>query len=163
MSTSALSERVATALLPRNEHRPIKNSVLVEYLSHLLDRTRNTDVSCVCAVVAFFDEHHVALPAGRTADQVANQIMDRIFADTVYDSELAQAQRATRVVIAEAFPSGTALATGWIRGHQVVRRWERHTLTSELCPECEMNPECYSPGGGTHCLDTAGCGWSYCV
>lgn len=163
MSTSALSERVATALLPRNEHRPVEIGVIAYRIAQVIDRTRYTDISLVDAISGFLAEHRIALPAGRTVETLTDAIMQRVFADTVYDSELNQALRATTPVLAEAFPSRTILAAGWIPGHQVIRRWERHTLTGQACPQCEMNPETYGPGGGTRCLDTAGCGWWYCA
>lgn len=162
MATPALAAPTTIALLPRDEHRLVPIGVVAELLARAIDRTRYTDSRIVDAVSAFFDAHAVVLPRGQSAERVTDAVMILVFADQVYDSEYDQARRAVTAVLGELFPSGALLASGWMNGHQVIVAHQRHRLTGEACPRCEVNPECSSPGGGTHCLDTTGCRWSFC-
>lgn len=162
MTTQILDAPAVVSLLPKEQHRRVPADVIAHGLAFVLDQTRHTDVSIERAVSTFLETYSIALPNGITASRLTDDIMQRIFADDVYDNEFYQALRATRTTLSEVFASDSIRAAGWLRRFEVFSGWQRHRLTGQACPRCEINPECYSSGGGTHCLDIAGCGWSLC-
>lgn len=148
--------------LPRDAHHRVPVAVVADRLAAVIDGTRYADVRIETAVAQFLETHQISLPGGVTPARLTDGIMLRVFADQVYDSEYNQALRAATAVLTETFSSGSLQAAGWLRGFEVSSGWETHRLTGEACPRCEINPECFSPGGGTHCFDTTGCRWMLC-
>lgn len=162
MAETATAERATTPLMPVDDHRPVPVGLVATLIAHDIDRTRSGKTTVEGAVTAFLEKHQVALPDGQTSARVAGAIMELVIADQVYDSEFAQAARATYAVLGELFPSPTVAAAGWLPGQTVKRGSETFRLTGNACPSCENNPECYGIGGGVRCLDTAGCRWQFC-
>lgn len=151
------------SVLPRGDRRAVAIEYIADLLAEAIDGTRYSDATIDSAVASVLNWHEIMLPGGMTAAMLADDIMIRVFADEIYDSELSQALRASSAALTELFAGNSDVAaTGWVRGTRVLRGIETFTLTGRACPRCEINPECYGTGGGSRCLDISGCGWGFC-
>jgi len=158
-----MTSTTIACVLPREARRSVPLTTVVHELAVALDMSRHGDLSPTTAIKKFLAAYSIQLPGGRTIESVADEIMLRIFADEVYDSEQAQAERAAAAVLYALFDASTIDITGWMRGQRVTHGYETFVLTGSTCERCETNPECYgATGSGVRCLDTAGCGWSFC-
>lgn len=150
-------------VLPRETRRSVPLTTVVRELAVALDMSRYRDIIPVSVIQEFLATYGIQLPADRTTESVTDEIMLHIFADEVYDSEQAQAERAAATVLYALFDASTIEITGWMRGQRVTHGYETFVLTGSTCERCETNPECYgASGSGVRCLDIVGCGWSHC-
>lgn len=161
--TSITDDVTTTCVLPRDAHRAVPLTTVVRELAVALDMSRYRDVSPTTVIGRFFADYAIQLPTDRTVESVADEIMLHIFADEVYDSEQAQAERAAAAVLYALFGTSTIEVAGWMRGQRVTHDYETFALTGSTCEKCETNPECYgTTGSGVRCLDVSGCGWTFC-
>lgn len=113
------------------------------------------------------DKYQASTPTdGATREMMIDEIEDAIYADQVYDSEEAQAQRAVYSTFKRHYGDGGIIITGWISGETVHPPgvFSAGTLTGRPCPRCEVNPVCDGhAGSGVRCLDEQKCGWLYCA
>lgn len=159
----ATPEKIISSIYPEDELRQVPIAKAAYLLSLELDRVRTReDYSFTQAVETFVAEHGVTIPRQDTAKAWADEIWVLIKADTVYDSERAQAERAARKVLAWRFPFGRVAMRGWIRGLKVNLSGDSFELTGSGCESCGVNPLAHGIGGGIRCVDIRNCGWWFC-
>ena len=162
MAASLLNRPIATPVLTWSERRLVRSRELAAELGQELGANRRGERKNSAIVASLIERDEIALPQGLDSTVIFERIFALILADRVYDSEGAQASRASATIFGEVFGE-TVEITGWFGGMKVVTDQGRFELTGGTCPKCELNPECYGEGwSGVRCLDTQGCGWWFC-
>lgn len=177
---SAQATKVVTALVPRDQARPINTSTVVQHLGWRVSSMRATQSIQETLAIEFEkfqlgDSRPLATATENPADEldlasIFEQVEELVRADQRYDSESMQARRALATVLHRAYGEQMTV-TGWVPGEMVkVKPWitepspeRRFELTGEKCPKCEVNPERYGDGGGVACINEEECRWWYCA
>lgn len=158
------------SLYPRDVAHSVEISLVAEGLSRRISEERHNS-SIDDSVRKFFQEHKLEADE-ESIKVIISKIRELISADQVYDSEMAQAYRASLPVLLEIMPITATLGyptyqtiqiTGWLSGQEVTNKNFRYTLTGRACSRCRVNPEIQGvTGSGVACLDQESCGWNFC-